>query len=298
MFSLTKSLSIAVLALCSPALGQSSGGSSGTKHLFIFGDSYTATGFSSTGSLPSSSGNPIGNPALPGSTFSGGASWPVYLVTTLNTSSTLLYNFAVGGATVDTALVEPPGQGIPSFVEQVTQWDTRIRNRAPGWNGENTLAGAFFGINDILQKYWKGQDAPLTAMAERFIGQFERLYIGGVRTFFVITVPPLDKVPQIAGQSAAGRQRVMNSIGSFNSQVAARLEAFKQSKGDVHTVVVDSAGAINEAVGNPRAYGAPDATCLNRNGQSCLWWDALHPGTAIHRLLAGDVAKAFKGAFF
>ncbi|KAK4228717.1 GDSL lipase/esterase [Podospora fimiseda] len=292
MLTIPKSLAVAALALCSPALGQT-----GTKHLFIFGDSYTASGFSSTGALPSPA-NPIGNPAPPGSGFSGGASWPVQLVTDLNTSTTYLYNFAVGGATVDTALVEPPGQGIPSFIEQVTQWDRNVKNRAQGWNRENTLAGAFFGINDILQKYWKGQDAPLTAMADRFIGQFDRLYAAGVRNFFVITVPPLDKVPQIANQNAAGRQRVMNSIRSFNSQVATKLEAFKQSKGDVRAVVVDSGNAINTAVGNPRAYGAPDATCTNYNGRSCLWWDALHPGTAIQRLFAEDVAKAWKGSFF
>ncbi|KAK4168475.1 SGNH hydrolase-type esterase domain-containing protein [Cladorrhinum sp. PSN259] len=294
MLSLTKSLALASLALWCPTLAQSS---QGTKHLFIFGDSYTATGFSSTGALPSTS-NPIGNPALPGSGFSGGASWPVYLVTTLNTSSTFLYNFAVGGATVDTALVEPPGQGIPSFVEQATQWDTRIKTRAQGWNGQNTLAGAFFGINDILQKYWKGQDAPLAAMVERYFGQFEKLYAGGVRNFFIIAVPPLEKVPQIASQSASGRQRVTNSVKSFNSQLAARLEVFKQSKGDVQAAVIDSAGAIETAMANPKAYGAPDATCQNKNGKSCLWWDALHPGTAIHKLLAGDVAKAFKGTFF
>lgn len=181
MLSLTKSLALASLTLFCPA--------SAVKHLFIFGDSYTASGFSASGALPSALGNPIGNPALPGSGFSGGASWPVVLVTQLNTSSTLLYNFAVGGATVDTALVEPPGQGIPSFVEQVTQWDTKVRSRVQGWNGENTLAGAFFGINDILQKYWKGQDAPLPQMVERFVGQFEIMYARGVRNFFVITVP-------------------------------------------------------------------------------------------------------------
>lgn len=90
----------------------------------------------------------------------------------------------------------------------------------------------------------------------------------------------------------------MTNVKSFNSQIAARLEAFKKAKGDVTTAVVDSAGAIETAIANPRVYGAPDATCTNRNGQSCLWWDALHPGTAIQKLFAADVAKAFKGTFF
>src|SRR4051812_19267316 len=92
-----------------------------TKYLFIFGDSYTATGFNPSGAKPSPA-NPIGNPALPGSTFSGGWDWPGYLVTAFNTSQTLAYNFAVGGATVDSNLVAPPGNGILSFVEQIGRW--------------------------------------------------------------------------------------------------------------------------------------------------------------------------------
>lgn len=58
---------------------------SGTKYLFIFGDSYTATGFDINGAKPTTS-NPIGNPDLPGWTSSGGLNWPGYLATEFNTS--------------------------------------------------------------------------------------------------------------------------------------------------------------------------------------------------------------------
>ncbi|KAK3314304.1 GDSL lipase/esterase [Apodospora peruviana] len=271
----------------------------GTKYLFIFGDSYTATGFNPSGTKPSSA-NPIGNPALPGSTFSGGYDWPGYLVTSFNTSQTLLYNYAVGGATVDSNLVAPPGNGIKSFVEQTAQWKSGVGTKpsyAP-WTSDNTLAGAFFGINDVLQKYWKNQDAPVTQMVDRYFENFQTLYAGGVRNFFFITVPPLDKVPQIAAQSATGRAKVMANVNSFNSQLATRLATFATQNANVTAVVVESAGPINAAISNPKQYQASDATCQNRNGKSCLWWDNLHPGTAIHKLLAEAVATAFKGSFF
>ncbi len=162
----------------------------GTKYLFIFGDSYTATGFNPSGTKPSAA-NPIGNPALPGSTFSGGYDWPGYLVTAFNTSHTLLYNYAVGGATIDSNLVAPPGNGIRSFVEQTAQWKSGAGTNpsyAP-WTADNTLAGAFFGINDVTQSYWRNNDLPVAQMVDRFFQQFQTLYSGGVRNFFIITVP-------------------------------------------------------------------------------------------------------------
>ena len=201
MFQLTKSLSVVAATLLSFAAAQIPGWEEtegkhlairfgGEKYLFIFGDSYTATGFNPSGAKPSAA-NPIGNPALPGSTFSGGYDWPGYLVTAFNTSQTLLYNYAVGGATVDSSLVAPPGNGIKSFVEQTAQWKSGVASKpsyAP-WTSENTLAGAFFGINDILQKYWKNQDAPVLQMVDRYFQQFQTMYAAGVRNFFIITVP-------------------------------------------------------------------------------------------------------------
>ncbi|KAK4184756.1 GDSL lipase/esterase [Podospora australis] len=300
MSQLKKSIVLAAGVLASLAAAQATS----VKYLFIFGDSYTATGFNANGAKPSAA-NPIGNPTLPGSTFSGGYSWPGFLVTPAfrpASQTTLLYNYAVGGATVDSAVVAPPGNGIPSFVEQVSQWRSGAGTKPSYalWNSENALAGAFFGINDITQSYWRGgtQDAPVARMVDRYFEQFQILYNGGVRNFFLITVPPLDRVPQIAQQSAAGRAKIMANVNSFNSQLASRLQVFQQNNKNVTAVVVDSAPPFIAAISNPRQYGAPDATCLNRNGKSCLWWDNLHPGEAIHRLLAESVANAFRGTFF
>lgn len=161
------------------------------------GDSYTATGFNPSGNKPSAS-NPIGNPNLPGSTFSGGWDWPGYLVTSFNTSQTLLYNYAVGGATVDSNLVAPPGSGIKSFVEQTAQWKSGAASKpsyAP-WTSENTLAGAFFGINDILQSHWRNAETPLSKMVDRYFEQFQTMYAAGVRNFFLVTVPRRSPFPR------------------------------------------------------------------------------------------------------
>lgn len=66
------------------------------KTWFSFGDSYTATGFSATGSQPSS-GNPLGNPSFPGNTACGNGiiNWVGYLANTYNTVLLSVYNHAV-----------------------------------------------------------------------------------------------------------------------------------------------------------------------------------------------------------
>lgn len=95
----------------------------------------------------------------------------------------------------------PPGNGIRSFVEQMAQWKSSVGTKpsnAP-WMSDNTVAGAFFGINDILGKFWDNQDAPVTQMVDRFIQQFQTLYAGGVRNFFFITVPRTLPIPSLFG---------------------------------------------------------------------------------------------------
>ena len=92
---------------------------------------------------------------------------------------------------MDSNLVAPPGNGIKSFAEQTAQWKSGAASKpsyAP-WTSDNTIAGAFFGINDILQSFWRNSDPPLSKMVDRYFEQFSALYAAGVRNFFIVTVP-------------------------------------------------------------------------------------------------------------
>jgi hypothetical protein len=156
------------------------------------GDSYTATngfnGFNANGAHPSES-NPIGNPALPGSTFSGGYNWVGDVLAKYKTSTTLGYNFAVGGATVDNTIVK--GSTSSDLVTQVRSWSSTVGGKpswAP-WAGDNAIAGGFFGINDIFNQFWDNKTPPYASLAQRYMDEYQILYNAGVRNFFVITVP-------------------------------------------------------------------------------------------------------------
>lgn len=116
----------------------------------ISGDSYSTTGFDIDGAQPNRS-NPIGNPAYPGSTQVGTASFVDYLATRYNQSFIELFNFATGGASIDDTIDPSPyGPAVHSFNHQVQ--DEFLLKYANGshtpWTGENSLVAVEFGIND------------------------------------------------------------------------------------------------------------------------------------------------------
>ncbi|KAI8631271.1 carbohydrate-binding module family 1 [Xylariaceae sp. FL1651] len=271
----------------------------GTKYMFIFGDSYTATngfnGFNANGAHPSAS-NPIGNPSLPGSTFSGGYNWVGDVLTKYKTSTTLGYNFAVGGATVDNTIVK--GSTSSDLVTQVQSWSSAVGSKpswAP-WAGDNAIAGGFFGINDIFNQFWDNATPPYASLAKRYMDEYQILYNAGVRNFFVITVPPLQYTPIVLNQSSAGRTRMQQFVEAFNAQLISAFNSFKASKSDITVAaVVDSQTPFMTAINSPSAYGARDASCT---GNGCLWYDTIHPNPTIQDLLAQAVANALKGSFF
>ncbi|KAI0479389.1 carbohydrate-binding module family 1 [Xylariaceae sp. FL0804] len=287
---------------------------SGTKYMFILyesprkspspppaiGDSYTATngysGFDASGTHPSAS-NPIGNPALPGDTFVGGAGWVADLVTGLNTSLTLAYNFAVGGATVDESIVT--GSTQIDFVTQVETWVADLAGMpswAP-WTSADSIAGAFFGINDLLGEYWNGLTPPYATIVDKYMDEFQILYDAGVRNFFVVEVPPLQYIPIIESAGASAQATVAGYVEAYNAQLATGLAGFAAANAGVGVAaVVATAAAFTAAVADPSAYGAADATCAGVTG--CLWYDTIHPNPPIEELFAEEIAAALRGTFF
>lgn len=87
-------------------------------------------------------------------------------------------------------------------------------------------------------------------------------------------------------------------IDYWNAGVVSRAATFRTANVDANVTIVDTRASFNEAIADPQAYGAPDATCTNANGKSCLWYNTYHPGTAIQKLVAEAVAAAYNGTFF
>jgi hypothetical protein len=169
----------------------------GTKYLFSFGDSYTATGFDINGDQPAP-GNPGGNPAIGSATFSGGPVYTEYLATTYNNSFVQLYDFGYGGATISDSIVATADPAIDTFEEQVTlryepKYSTPGGTDVP-WTADTGYFTIFFGINDLGLSYFKADmSTEIPALIEKYTSLMDNLYSTGARKFLIVGVPPVDR---------------------------------------------------------------------------------------------------------
>ncbi|OCL03758.1 carbohydrate esterase family 16 protein [Glonium stellatum] len=270
------------------------------NYFFTFGDSYSQTGFNITSTKPSAS-NPLGNPTYPGWTTSGGPNWIGYLIENHNKTLTYAYNFAYGGATVNASLVTPYTSTVLSLIDQVKQFSDNVASKPShaSWTATNSLFGVWIGVNDIGNSWWNsGESTLLGEVMDSYFSQMQILFNAGARNFVFLNVPPIDKTPTMLAQSISSQEGEAAVISEFNSLLSSRVSSFASANSGVNAIVVDTQAPFNLAIQNPTTYGAPNASCYNSDGKTCLWFNDYHPGMAIHNLVAKAVATAKNGTFF
>jgi hypothetical protein len=138
-----------------------------------------------------SAASPLGNPPLPGWTASGGLNWVGFLTSTLNTSLTLTYNFAYGGATTSASLVTPYESTVLSFVDQVTEFNKVFKSgSSKPWTASNSLVGVWMGVNDVGNSYSESNETQLLSkIMDVYFAQLSSLYNAGARNFVLLSVP-------------------------------------------------------------------------------------------------------------
>ncbi|KAH8683699.1 hypothetical protein BGZ61DRAFT_357815 [Ilyonectria robusta] len=257
------------------------------------GDSYSQTGFNINGEAPSAS-NPLGNPPLPGWTASGGINWVGSLATEFNSSLTLAYNFAYGGATVDADIVVPYIDTVVCMDDQVKIFLDFIDKQPKNvpWTKSNALVGVWIGVNDVGNSYYRENSTDILKKdVARYFELLQQLYDAGLRKFALLSVPPTNLTPLMLQQDAASNGLLVSSIKLYNKLLSSGFHSFQAANRDITAKIIDTSLAFNRAIKNPKAYGAPNATCYNEDGVSCLWFNDYHPGIAIERLVASDVGK-------
>ena len=115
------------------------------------GDSYTDTGFDINGAQPSVE-NPLGNPAYPSHTQSGGPNYIDFLTVKYNNSLVLSYNFAMSGATTSDSNVAAVGSDVHTFQQQVENY-YKPKYSSPGgknapWSANDAVFLIFIGVNE------------------------------------------------------------------------------------------------------------------------------------------------------
>ncbi|KAI5922461.1 hypothetical protein F4810DRAFT_264852 [Camillea tinctor] len=315
------------LAECSATAAWS--GWSDIKHAFIFGDSYTQTGFDYTSTAPSAA-SPLGNPTSPayGWTSSNGPNWVYYLTFKYNASLLQTYNFAYGGATVDSDLVAPYTPTVLSLKDQVeTEFipgytgDAPTAPSAPAWTGADSVFAFWIGINDVGNSYWKGAEELATLNSQIFdvysdlVGQ---LYDAGARNFVFINVPPVDRSPLTVGQGSDSAASEKADIATWNGLVEDLAASLKSNNSETNVWVYDSNKSFGAVMDDPSAYEATsglknttDYCTAYENGTSeqdtlnpsCgvpvneyFWLNNLHPTSPIHEVVALEIADALNVA--
>ena len=136
--------------------------------------------------------NPIGNPAMPGITSSGGQNWVMYMATEFNTTLTLAYIFARSAAVVDAEIIPSRSSSTFSFAQQIVHFKDAIGHRPhyAAWTAKSIVAVIWFGFNDLsLVSHKKGQGHLLEAANRRIFELSQILYNTGIRNFVFIEIP-------------------------------------------------------------------------------------------------------------
>ncbi|KAF9036805.1 hypothetical protein BJ165DRAFT_1354512 [Panaeolus papilionaceus] len=248
-------------------------GSKKANYWFSFGDSYTQSGFSPSGTLPNDR-NPFGNPDYPGWTATGGENWVGYVTTKYNNSLLYTYNYAYGGATIDAKLVTPYTPTVLSLTDQVNQFLSTVANKPAStpWTSDNSLFSIWIGINDIGNSYYQSGDrgAFSDTLLNAEFALVQKLYNAGARNFLFVNVPCIDRSPLMLAQAQSARNTEKSVISGFNSRLTAKVNAFKSANSGVKTWMWDSNAQFTTILNSPTTYGFKDATSYG-SGSNIFW---------------------------
>ncbi|CAG9936829.1 unnamed protein product [Clonostachys rosea f. rosea IK726] len=277
------------------------GSAKDTRYLFTFGDSYSRTGFDIKGDKPTTK-NPLGNPAMPGKTSSGGKNWIGYVLEEKNKDhDTLSWNFASGGATVDKSIIVGSKSNVQSFTEQVKSFQDTVGKKPDyaKWDGDSAAVGVWMGLNDLGTSYYrKNSTKVIEKSVDKYFEELESLYKTGIRKFFLLQVPPTYRTPLIQKKGRSKARKLQKATKAYNKRLNDKLNKFKKSHKDVKAALVKTEASFKKALDTPKSVGAKNNKCTNKDGKSCLWRDTYHPGTGIHKLVAAKVTKALKDIKF
>ncbi|KAJ7641128.1 hypothetical protein FB45DRAFT_899494 [Roridomyces roridus] len=271
--------------------GPASTPTSAVTYWFPFGDSYTTTGFLTNETLPSV-GNPLGNPPFPGFTGGGGENYVGYDTVTYNASTILTYNYAYGGATINSSLVAPYLPTVLSLIDQVNEFlaGAGTKPSSAPWTSQNSLFSVWIGINDIGNSYYVSQNQSAFAdlLLSEYFAQVQELYTAGARNFLFINVPPMDRSPLMIAEGTSATSLEAGIITSFNTKLAAKTAAFKASNSGVKTWTWDAWTEFSTILNSPTTYGFVDAVSFGNTGD--FWGNNYHPGPAAHQIFASKIA--------
>jgi phospholipase/lecithinase/hemolysin len=227
------------------------------------------------------------------------------LVPVLNfpfTARSKAINFAFGGSGTGFFDGTPGGFSIPGLKGQVELFRAALAGRAPS---ARALYAIVAGAGDYLGT------TPLTPAQSvaNITDAVRRLYDLGARDVMVLNLPDLGLIPLVAGTPQSALLSQLSR--EHNIALAASLAVLQASRADLNLMPIDLNAVLQQVPPSvnvtlpamdallPAGPGEPPASaCLFINPGTCrdvptfdvdlqfLFWDAEHPTTAVHQILA------------
>ncbi|ROR32379.1 SGNH/GDSL hydrolase family protein [Inmirania thermothiophila] len=206
-------------------------------------------------------------------------------------------NYALGGARTGPA----SGTGLPlTLADQAALYLADVGGVVPG----NPLFWIWGGANDLRDAAaLPDPTAAVAAAAGRIATLIGDLAAAGARHFVVLGAPDLGMTPEAAAAGVAAQASAL--AAGFNAALAAGLDLLEATIPGLDLTRVDVFGTMRAVAADPAAFGLADVTtpCL-RFGEpdpalavcadpgAHLFWDAIHPTAAGHRIAAETVLRA------
>ncbi len=243
---------------------------------YVFGDSLSDPGnlFAANGGT-----HPPSPPYFEGR-FSNGPVWTEYLPSSLD-----VVNYAVGGATTGRDNTnDDPGAGA-EFDGLLDQVDAFLAGGAADPNG---LYVIFAGGNNFLGGV-TNPTVQVTQALTDLVTAGLTLQGAGAQDFLYFGLPDLGLTPLLSGDPVlAGGASALTD--QFNALLPLTLNGAVGSFD-----VFDTAGLLRDAVTDPAAFGLTNVIDACLGDPACtdpdqyLFWDSIHPTTAVHEIVAGQV---------
>lgn len=269
----------------------------GYSGLVVFGDSLSDGG--NAAAAVTAAGGSFPYSMYPAGTFTNGATWVDYLAQMLGVptpQASLLggSNYAYGYAQTGAGVVNPAELGglpIPNLLSQVQSFQGSLGG---GSMDSNELVAIWAGANDILHGTVVDLPGVMTAVGN-VLTALQAVYDLGGRHFLVGGLPYLGTIPAVAGYPDAVKDGLNQLSYAFNSLLASGLANFRATHAGAQVAYNDVNSAFAAILATPSAYGLTEVTepALaaimaggDPNPDHYLFWDTVHPTTAVHELIA------------
>ncbi|KAL9058938.1 MAG: hypothetical protein Q9162_001496 [Coniocarpon cinnabarinum] len=261
------------------------------------GSSWSDNNFDPTGTQPSPA-RPLGNPGWDDTHNSqGGPNYLRYLTEVYNTTTTLLYDLARAGATIDNDVVNG---GVPDLIDQVGQSFTpqysELKDR--DWRSDNTIFNVWMADNDVYRGY---NESDYDTLVDNLMHSYwdvaiAQLYRQGARKFLFVNVPAQERSPLVAVEGPhMDIDKYLALKWKFNDALAERIQKFQWEHGDeVQTAFFNSSAWLNPILDHPQQYGFNENSLCLPPAQGCIWNNDFHLVPDAHKLMAEAMLEPLK----